>query len=88
MLAGARTLVAVPMLKENELIGAIVIYRQQAQPFTEKRSIGNKFRGASRHRHREHTVAQRAAQSPRQQTATSRFWEFRRPAVEAGVRGH
>jgi transcriptional regulator with GAF, ATPase, and Fis domain len=34
--AGARTLVAVPMLKENELIGAIVIYRQQAQPFTEK----------------------------------------------------
>jgi hypothetical protein len=36
MLAGARTLVAVPMLKENELIGAIVIYRQQAQPFTEK----------------------------------------------------
>ena len=36
MLAGARTLVAVPMLKEDELIGAIVIYRQQAQPFTEK----------------------------------------------------
>ena len=36
MLASARTLVAVPMLKENELIGAIVIYRQQAQPFSEK----------------------------------------------------
>ena len=36
MLAGARTLVAVPMLKENELIGAIVIYRQEVRPFTDK----------------------------------------------------
>jgi GAF domain-containing protein len=35
-LAGARTVVAVPMLKENELIGAIVIYRQEVRPFTEK----------------------------------------------------
>src|SRR5262249_61607579 len=34
--AGARTLVAVPMLKENELIGAIVIYRQEVRPFTAK----------------------------------------------------
>jgi GAF domain-containing protein len=32
-LAGARTLVAVPMLKENELVGAIVIYRQEPRPF-------------------------------------------------------
>jgi signal transduction histidine kinase len=35
-LAGARTLVAVPMLKESELVGAIIIFRQQAQPFTDK----------------------------------------------------
>src|SRR6516162_7089944 len=34
--AGARTLVAVPMLKENELIGAIVIYRQEMRPFSHK----------------------------------------------------
>src|SRR5262249_4553610 len=34
--AGARRLVAVPMLKENELIGAIVIYRQETRPFTDK----------------------------------------------------
>src|SRR5262245_23328252 len=33
---GARTLVSVPMLKENELIGAISIYRQEVQPFTDK----------------------------------------------------
>jgi len=35
-LAGARTLLIVPMLKENELIGAIGIYRQEVRPFTEK----------------------------------------------------
>src|SRR5207302_495600 len=27
---------AVPMLKENELIGAIAIYRQEVRPFTDK----------------------------------------------------
>src|SRR5262249_28303739 len=35
-LAGARTLLGVPMLKDNELIGAIVIYRQEVRPFTDK----------------------------------------------------
>jgi GAF domain-containing protein len=35
-LAGTRTLVAVPMLKEDKLIGAIAIYRQEVRPFTEK----------------------------------------------------
>ena len=34
--AGARTLLIVPMLKENELIGAIAIYRQEVRPFTDK----------------------------------------------------
>src|SRR5262245_6134820 len=34
--AGARTLLAVPMLKENELGGYIMIYRQEPEPFTEK----------------------------------------------------
>jgi GAF domain-containing protein len=35
-LGGAQTLLCVPMLKENQLIGAIVIYRQEARPFTDK----------------------------------------------------
>jgi GAF domain-containing protein len=35
-LGGARSLIAVPMLKENILIGAIVIYRQEVRPFTDK----------------------------------------------------
>ena len=36
ILGGARTLLCVPMLKENELIGAIGIYRQEVRPFTDK----------------------------------------------------
>src|SRR5262249_20916391 len=35
-LAGFRTILAVPMLKENELIGGIVIYRQEVRPFTDE----------------------------------------------------
>ena len=34
--AGARTLLIVPMLKEDELIGVVAIYRQEVRPFTEK----------------------------------------------------
>src|SRR5262249_51378604 len=33
---GARSLVIVPMLKDNALIGAITIYRQEVRPFTNK----------------------------------------------------
>jgi PAS domain S-box-containing protein len=34
--AGARSFLAVPMLKETKLIGAIVIYRKEVRPFTDK----------------------------------------------------
>jgi GAF domain-containing protein len=35
-LAGIRTMVGVPMLKNDDLIGVIVIYRQEVRPFTDK----------------------------------------------------
>jgi GAF domain-containing protein len=35
-LAGARTLLIVPMLKDQELVGSFGIYRQKTKPFTEK----------------------------------------------------
>jgi signal transduction histidine kinase len=35
-LGGARSLVGVPMLKDDELIGAIIIYRTEVRPFTDK----------------------------------------------------
>src|SRR5262245_16541543 len=35
-LAGARTLLLVPMIKEKDVLGAVAIYRQEVRPFTEK----------------------------------------------------
>src|SRR5262249_35666333 len=35
-LGGARSHIAVPMLSENEVIGAIIIYRREVRPFTDK----------------------------------------------------
>ena len=35
-LGGARTLIGVPLLKDGEVIGSIVIYRQEVRPFTDK----------------------------------------------------
>src|SRR5262249_48898119 len=34
--AGIRTFLAVPMLKENELVGAFALSRQEVSPFTDK----------------------------------------------------
>ena len=35
-LGGVRTFVAVPMMKENKLIGALIVYRQEVRPFSDK----------------------------------------------------
>ena len=78
-LGGFRSMIAVPMLKEDKLVGAIIIYRQEVRPFLRQadRAAGE-FRRAGRHRHRERAAAQRIAPAHRrltksleQQTATS-----------------
>jgi len=35
-LAGARTVLGVPMLKDNDIVGSIIIYRREVRPFTDK----------------------------------------------------
>ena len=61
-LAGARSMIDVPMLKESELIGAFSIFRQEVRPFTDKQiELVETFREPGGHRHREHAAAQRAA---------------------------
>ena len=61
------------MLKEEDLIGAIEIDRQDVRPFTDKQiELVEEFRRPGRHRHREHPAAQRAARDRwQQQTATA-----------------
>ena len=49
------------MLKDDELVGAFALARQEVRPFSEKKILVSclQLRRASRHRHRERAVAQR-----------------------------
>ena len=61
-LGGVRTALDVPMLKENELVGAFTLSRQEVRPFTDKQiELVQELRFASRYRHRERTTAYRTA---------------------------
>ena len=82
---GIRTLLAVPMLKENQSGRCIVIYRQEVRPFSEKQielvknfavrpSSPSRTRGYSTNCASEHDLTERTAdltEALEQQTATS-----------------
>jgi two-component system NtrC family sensor kinase len=58
---GIRTILGVPMLKDGTLLGAMIVYRQEAQPFAQADRAADELRTSGRHRDREHAAAQRAA---------------------------
>ena len=63
-LGGARTALLVPMLKENELIGAIsIVPPGSSSVYRQADRAGHELRRPGGHRHRECAAAQRAARS-------------------------
>ena len=63
-IAKARTLVGVPLLKDNEVVGIIAIYRQEVRPFTDKQiALVHELCQPSRYRYRKHAAAQASCAS-------------------------
>jgi hypothetical protein len=58
-LGGIRTVLNVPMVKENVLVGAF-LSRQEVHPFTDKQIARHELRRSSGNRYRKRAAAQRA----------------------------
>jgi two-component system NtrC family sensor kinase len=58
---GHRTTLAIPLMREDEAIGAILIRRTEVMPFTQAGRARRNLCRSGRHRHRECAAAQRTA---------------------------